>query len=104
MVGFSLHRLSQALTVSGLAAGGLFAALSGGPAGGPVAAVFPPWWDAARAVRAAAEGGAIVRLGLAPFIVLVAPGDTGGRDRLWRAGAWLLLGKNGTAGCGLKSQ
>ncbi|HET6308583.1 MAG TPA: hypothetical protein VFG12_15440 [Rhodopila sp.] len=83
----------------GLASGGLLAALLGGPSSGPVAAIFPPWWSAARAVSAAASGGAVLGMGAAHFVVLVAPDDQFGRERLWRAGAWLLLDPGGVGGC-----
>jgi hypothetical protein len=95
----SLRGLSQGLAVVGLAACGLLTALMGGPASGPVAAVFPPWWGGTRTVAAAAEGGAVMRLGLLNFIVLVVPDDQRGRERLWRAGAWLLLNPRGLSGC-----
>jgi hypothetical protein len=99
-----LRGLWQSLTVAGLAAFGLLTALMAGPASGPVAAVFLPWWDAMRAVNAAAEGGAVLRLGVMNFVVLVVPDDQHGRRRrqlLWRAGAWLLLNPRGLIGCGL---
>jgi hypothetical protein len=95
-----LYGLSQILAVSGLAGGGLAMALVAGPATGPVAAVFPPWWDATRAVEAASEGGSVLRFGLTDFIVLVGPDEPLGRDRLRLAGAWLLLNPRGLAGCG----
>jgi hypothetical protein len=95
----SLHGLSQGLAIAGLAAFGLLAALMGGPASGPVAAVFPPWWDGMRAINAAAAGGTVLRLGPLNFVVLVSPDYQGGRARLWRAGAWLLLNPRGLAGC-----
>ena len=65
------------LAVVGLAACGLLMALIDGPASGPVAAVFPPWWGGMRTVDAAAEGGAVLRLGLLNFVVLVMPDDQG---------------------------
>jgi hypothetical protein len=83
----------------GLAAGGLLTALMGGPPSGPVAAIFPPWWDRTRVVEAAAEGGTVLRLGPAKFVVFVVPDDVRGRERLWRAGAWLLLTPRGRTGC-----
>ena len=98
---FRLRGLWQGLAVAGLAAFGLLTALMAGPASGPVAAVFPPWWDAMRAVNAAAEGGAVLRLGLMNFVVLVVPDDQHGRQLLWRAGAWMLLNPRGLIGCGL---
>jgi hypothetical protein len=96
----SIGPVSRALAIFGLAAGGLLTALLAGPASGPVAAVFPPWWDGTRAVKAASEGGAVLRFGLTNFVVLVEPEDRNGRERLWRAGAWLLLNPLGLSGCG----
>ena len=96
-----LFRLSQGFALAGLALFGLLTALMAGPASGPVAVVFPPWWDGTHAVSAAAEGGAVLRLGRKNFAVLVAPDGSQGRQRLWRAGAWLLLDPRGIAGCGL---
>jgi hypothetical protein len=78
----------------------LLVALMAGPTSGPVAAIFPPWWDGVRAVNAAALGGPVLRLGLLNFVVVVAPDESGGRDRLWRAGAWFLLNPRGLLGCG----
>jgi hypothetical protein len=97
------YRLCQGLVIMGLAAGGLLMALMGGPVLGPVAVIFPPWWNAMRAVSAAAEGGAVLGLGGANFIVFVLPDETHGRERLWRAGAWLLLDPHGLAGCGART-
>ena len=95
-----LHVLLSTLSVTGLAVGGLAAALLAEPAPGPVVALFPPWWDSARAMAAATAGGPVLRLGVMETVVLVAPEALDGRDRLWRAGAWLLLPANGLAGCG----
>ena len=95
----SLLGVWQGLAVVGLAACGLLMALIGGPASGPVAAVFPPWWGGMHAIDAAAEGGAVLRLGLLNFVVLIVPDDQHGRERLWRAGAWLLLNPRGLSGC-----
>jgi hypothetical protein len=101
MAAHSIFRgLSQGLAVVGLAVCGLLTALMGGPASGPVAAVFPPWWDAIHTLDAAAQGGAVLRLGLLNSVVLVAPSDERGRERLWRAGAWFLLNPLGLSGCG----
>jgi hypothetical protein len=54
-----------------------------------------------RAVNTAAEGGAVLRLGLMNFVLLVLPDDQHGRQLLRRAGAWLLLNPRGLIGCGL---
>jgi hypothetical protein len=95
-----LRGLSQGLAIVALASCGLLTALMGGPASGPLAAVFPPWWDGMRTVSAAAEAGTMLRLGPLNFVVLVAPDNPHGRQRLWRAGAWLLLNPRGLPGCG----
>ncbi len=68
------------------------------PARGPVAAVFPPWWGAARSMLAAASAGPVVRLGALPSIVVALPAP-GGLARLRRAGAWLLLNPAALGGC-----
>jgi hypothetical protein len=73
-----------ALLPLGVASASLFAP----PADGPVAAVFPLWWDDSSAFAAAGTAGPVVRLGALPFIVIVAATD---RSRLRAAGAWLLL-------------
>jgi hypothetical protein len=96
----SLYGLSQSVVVVGLATCGLLVALMGGPTSGPVVAVFPPWWDGLRAVDAAAEAGAVLRFGVLDFIVVVAPEEPHSRDRLWRAGAWILFNPRGLSGCG----
>ena len=58
-----------------LTLGSIAAALSislAPPASGPVAAVFPPWWAAARSMLAAANAGSVVRFGT-NFVVIVVP-------------------------------
>lgn len=99
MNGLSPRSLLQIAAVLGLAAAGALAALLVGPVVGPVAAVFPPWWDAGRVLKAAAEGGPVMRFGDTRFVVLVVPDGPAGRDRLWQAGAWLLLNPLGLTGC-----
>lgn len=66
------------------------------PAAGPVAAVFPPWWDGTRVLRAAGAAGPVVRFGALPFIIIVVPDH---RDLLRQAGAWLVLDPRGLGGC-----
>jgi len=63
---------------------------------GPVAAVFPPWWDAAKAMASAGATGAVIRLGAFPFIVIVLAAD---RTQLKLNGAWLLLNPLAFGGC-----
>ncbi len=92
--------LAKSLTVAGLAAFGLVAALPPPPPSGAILAVFPPWWNAARAFQAAAGAGPVLRLGPARFVALVHPDGKRARTRLRRAGAWLLLDPRGLAGCG----
>lgn len=76
-----------------------------------VAAVFPPWWSAARSISAAARHAQIVRLGGLPTIVIVRTAvphhlgphhlgpDHPGPDQLRADGAWLFLNPI-VAGCG----
>ena len=72
--------------------------------GQPVAAVFPPWWSAARAFAAAASaGGRVMRTGAWPTLVVVVPeagGETGFGGRLGAAGAWLIVDPQSLGGCG----
>ena len=66
---------------------------------GPVALIFPPWWNAMRSVVAAAGVGSVVRLGAFPFIVVVQPDRSG--ERMGRSHAWLVLDPRALGGCGL---
>lgn len=81
-----------------MTAGGLAACLAGATPRGQIAAVFPPWWDAARGVAAAAAGGAVIRRGALPFVILVAA-DSAGARRLRQGGAWLLIPAGMFGGC-----
>ena len=90
--------------------------------GGPVAALFPPWWDASRAFEATVRAHAVmVRAGAWPALVVAAdavpqpvdPGVAGGVSdagvhgvpglgaRLRAAGAWLILDPQSLRGCSL---
>ncbi len=85
----------------------------------PIAAIFPPWWDATRSVLAAGAGGRLLGLGPWPFVVVVAadrvadhaaaqvPGQAPGRARgqvarLRAAGAWAVLSAGLFSGCILR--
>jgi hypothetical protein len=71
-----------------------------GTVGAPIAAVFPPWWPADRAfVAAASAGGAVVRAGAWPNILVVAAEDDDLPRRLREAGAWLLVNPIAIGGC-----
>ena len=66
-----------------------------------VAAVFPPWWDAARATSAvAAADGAVLGWGRLGSIVLTRSDRPGFADRLHAAGAVLLIEPLGLRPCG----
>ncbi len=85
-----------------LALGSIAAALSISltpPASGPVAAIFPPWWAAARAMLAAANAGSVVRFG-APFVVIVVPDVQHPVTALRQGGAWLVVNPQLLGGCG----
>ena len=68
--------------------------------GAPIAAVFPPWWEAGRAFAAAASaGGAIIRKGAWSNILVVTSGEGDLPHRLHDAGAWLLVNPTALGGC-----
>ncbi|HEX3982429.1 MAG TPA: hypothetical protein VHX12_01925 [Acidisoma sp.] len=73
------------------------------PVSGPVAFIFPPWWDASRAATAAATAGRLVRVGALPFIVVVLPDRQGPQGHWPRTGAWLALDPTQLGGCGVPS-
>jgi hypothetical protein len=67
---------------------------------GTVAAVYPPWFDADRTIRRAAEaGGAVVRFGAIGAIVVVHDDKPGLSDRLRASGAWFVLDPQFLGGC-----
>lgn len=68
------------------------------PQSGPVAVLFPPWWPAERSMAAAA-GGAVIRFGAFPFVVVVMPEQATSAERLRRAGAWMLLNPQSLGAC-----
>jgi hypothetical protein len=68
------------------------------PAAGPVALIFPPWWNAARSALAASSAGAIIRFGAVPFIVVIMPNQ--GPQGEPSTGAWLRLDPLHLGGCG----
>jgi hypothetical protein len=61
------------------------------------AAIFPPWWDAPRALAAADRAGAVTGIGAQPFIITLterpAPGaaDRSLASALRAQGAWLVV-------------
>jgi hypothetical protein len=70
------------------------------PAQGPVAALFPPWWNATQSLSAAAGAGAIIRFGALPSIIIVQPAGQGGAAALHHLGAWAVLDPQVFGGCG----
>jgi hypothetical protein len=71
-----------------------------GPGDTVVAAIFPPWWSTDRVFAAAASAEAsIVRVGGFGSMLIVQPAAMNGPDRLYRAGAWLLLNPTGIGAC-----
>jgi len=64
-----------------------------------IAAVFPPWWTAAQAVRAASASGRILGVGGAPFVVIL-QGDPRTLAAHARAvGALFILASNPAGFC-----
>jgi hypothetical protein len=65
-----------------------------------VAAIFPPWTSAERAMAQVAQaGGRIVRTGAIDAIVVVQGDDTDFADRLYAAGAWAVVDPAAWGGC-----
>jgi hypothetical protein len=64
-----------------------------------VAAVFPPWWPAARTLTAAASAGQVRASGGLPGVLIVHSDQSNLAARLTDAGAFLLLDPAGMAGC-----
>ncbi len=65
-----------------------------------VAAIFPPWTSAERAMaQVARAGGRIVRPGLLGSIVVVQGDDPDLPDRLYAAGAWAVVDPAAWGGC-----
>lgn len=85
---------------TGLAAAGLLGAvLSLPPAAGEAAAVFPPWWPAARAFASASSAGAVSGTGALRSILIVRSDRPALAERLRAAGAVLVLAADGPFGC-----
>jgi len=64
-----------------------------------VAAVFPPWWTAARSASAAASAGQIAGVGGVPFILILRGEPDALGPRLRAAGAWMLLDPDAAGVC-----
>ena len=56
-----------------------------------IAAVYPPWWTAARVVTVAGHSAELLRMGAAPNIVIVRTRLPGTRSRLRADGAVMFL-------------
>lgn len=95
--------LAAWLVSAGLLACGVVAAGAIGLAprpGRPVAALFPPWWGAERALAAAASAqGVVARTGAWPTLLVASSGAAGLGGRLRSAGAWLILDARPLGGC-----
>lgn len=90
----SPHLLEKTCVALGAACATLVMAMSAAaaPIGATrVAAVFPPWWNGARAMDAAATAGDIAGAGAHPSILIVSSPAPGLADRLREAGAIILL-------------
>jgi ABC-type nitrate/sulfonate/bicarbonate transport system substrate-binding protein len=77
------------------------AALQAHPRDGTqVAAIFSPWArDDAAIARVAQAGGLLVRRGIIDTIVVVQSDEPGLIDRLYAAGAWLVIDPATFGGC-----
>lgn len=67
--------------------------------GGPIAALFPPWWPQERAMAAAASAGSLAGAGPGGSIWVVVADRPGLAGRLRAAGAVLLLDPAVWRGC-----
>jgi len=92
--------LAAAMLMGSVVATAALAIAPGADQAAPVAALFPPWWTAEEAyVAAASTGGAIVRQGALPSLLVVQSAEPGFRGRLRAAGAWVLLDPKAVGGC-----
>ncbi|WP_232630931.1 hypothetical protein [Methylobacterium sp. Leaf118] len=68
--------------------------------GGPVAALFPPWWGMTTSLNAAVTaGGAVLQVGAVPGLVVTQSPDPGFDGRLRAAGALFLFDPKGLGLC-----
>ncbi len=70
-----------------------------GHAGGPVAAVFPPWWDLTQSVSTASRFGTVIAVGAIPSIVVMQPEPGADVSGLHGAGAWGIMAPEFVLGC-----
>jgi hypothetical protein len=65
-----------------------------------VAVIFAPWTAAEKTLARSAEGGSrFVRFGGLPFIAVVIPDNADYPDRMFNAGAWLVVDPQTLAAC-----
>ena len=90
----------MALLAASLGTVGAASMAPGNDEAAPVAAFFPPWWDADRSFLAAADaGGVILREGAVSSLLVAQSSEPGFRHKLRAAGAWLLLDPKAIAAC-----
>lgn len=66
----------------------------------PIAAIYPPWWSLGEAFQAARQADAyVIRTGAWSTIVVVQSANPGFSQRLYDAGAILLLDAQAIGGC-----
>jgi hypothetical protein len=87
------------LSIGALYAGARTGLTPKDPAQG-VAVIFAPWTSANQAFsQAVATGGRFVRFGALPFVAVVIPDDAAYPERMFGAGAWLVVNAQGPGGC-----
>ena len=65
-----------------------------------VAVIFAPWTAAEKTLARATDGGSrFVRFGGASFIAIVVPPDANYAERMFGAGAWLVVDPQALAAC-----
>ncbi len=98
----SKSRLVGALIVSLLMSlTGIVAVFAGSTPGDPhsAAAIFPPWWPAAKAFEAAGSAGEVARIGAFSSVLVVHSKEPALVDRLRKAGALVVLDPVQLAAC-----
>ncbi|MFT8789259.1 hypothetical protein [Komagataeibacter saccharivorans] len=69
------------------------------PDQGPLALVFPPWWDGQHARQAAGSVGRVIGTGAVASIVIIEPRGNMARGDAIKSGAILVLNPQAMTGC-----
>ena len=86
-------------TLGAIGVTAVMAVAVGSPPANMIAALFPPWWSAARIFQAAAGTGDIVGVGRVPSMIVVRSDRAALAARLRAAGALATFDANELGGC-----